>query len=143
MLETALNQHSPPPPPPRSGGSFSSLGSRRGRGGAPSASSRTSRHPPQLMPSGFTPQQYYSPQHRYPQPHYIPQPRYIPQPHYHPRGYHTCVVCEIKDISICLILNYNPRFARPPHAMANASHVGQSVQRNCLPMAHRTRTCVM
>ena len=142
VLEAALNQHSPPP---RSGGSYSSLGSRRGRGGTPSSSSRNSRLPPQLIPGSFTPQQYYAPQHQYPQPHYIPQPRYVPQPRYHPRprGHHICVVCEIKDISICLILNYNPRFARLPLAMANASHVGQSVQKNCLPMAHRTRICVM
>lgn len=126
MLDTALNQHTPPPlPPPPRGGGFFSPGSRRGRGGAPSTSSRTSRHPPQPMPGSFTPQQYYAPQHQYPQPyhqhpqhqypqpHYIPQPPYIPQPHYYPRGHrvaagpsrvqyappqrsHPCVVCEIK-----------------------------------------------
>ena len=152
MLETALNQHTPlAPPPPRRGGFFSSF---RGRGGAPSTSSRPSRPPPQRTPGSFAPQQYYAPQHQY------PQPQYIPRPHYHARGHrapagpprvqyappqpsHPCVVCNIKDISICLISNHNPRFARPALAMANTLHVEQNVQKNYLQMAHRTRTCVM
>ncbi|KIM41676.1 hypothetical protein M413DRAFT_444924 [Hebeloma cylindrosporum] len=84
VLETALNQHTPLPPPssPRNGGFFSSFGSRRGRGGAPSTSSGTTRHPPQLMPGAFAP----SPQPHYPQSHHLPR---SPQPSRRPRGHHA------------------------------------------------------